>query len=81
LKNQAFFKGINWAKLENKDVTPPFRPEIKKGMLDAENFPEEYTQMKAIDSPTINNCTISGSQEKHFLGFSFVRESPPGDAL
>jgi len=30
LKSHRFFKGMSWTKLYNKEITPPYKPEIKK---------------------------------------------------
>jgi len=71
IKSHPFFKGINWVKLLNGEIDPPFRPEVPKGALDVSNFDEEFINAPVVDSPIMT--TLTKSQERLFLGFSFVR--------
>eukprot|EP00027_Filamoeba_sp_ATCC50430_P007484 CAMPEP_0168558218 /NCGR_PEP_ID=MMETSP0413-20121227/9848_1 /TAXON_ID=136452 /ORGANISM="Filamoeba nolandi, Strain NC-AS-23-1" /LENGTH=468 /DNA_ID=CAMNT_0008589315 /DNA_START=80 /DNA_END=1484 /DNA_ORIENTATION=+ len=72
IKSHAFFKGMNWKKLQNLELEPPFRPEVPKGILDTSNFDEEFLNMPAAESPA-PSVLLSGSQEMLFKGFSYVR--------
>lgn len=41
LKRHAWFRGIDWAALEAKRITPPFEPDSKKANFDATHELEE----------------------------------------
>jgi len=71
IKKHLFFKGINWKKLLNKEIDPPFRPTVPKGKLDTSNFDEEFTNVPAVDSPVTYRLTES--EAKLFKNFSWVR--------
>jgi len=72
IKSHPFFNGINWKKLFEKDIPPPFTPEIPRGALDVSNFDEEFINQKVVDSP----CDVlDETQNDLFKGFSFVRSA------
>jgi len=75
IKNHSFFKGVNWKKYINKEVDPPFRPSVPKGMLDISNFDDDFTKQPAVDSPVPS--MLSKSQDQLFFGFSYVRTPSP----
>mmetsp|Transcript_22774 Transcript_22774/g.26771 ORF Transcript_22774/g.26771 Transcript_22774/m.26771 type:complete len:700 (-) Transcript_22774:222-2321(-) len=49
IKSHPFFASIDWAKLEARDVTPPFQPEVKN-ILDPKFVPKTYLNEAAHDS-------------------------------
>jgi len=73
IKKHPFFKLINWKKMLNQEIKPPFRPETKNGKLDISNFDTKWTKLTPVDSPT-ESCGLTSSQQNQFLGFSYVRE-------
>jgi len=75
IKGHEFFRGTNWKKLLNREITPPFRPKIVKGSLDVTNFDTKFTNVPAIDSPVNSLDKLSNSQESLFQGFSYVRSA------
>jgi serine/threonine protein kinase len=77
IKGHPFFKGMNWKKMLNKEVSPPMIPITKKGTYDTSNFDAKFTKTKltgsAPDSP------LSSSLQLQFQGFSYARS--PGSPL
>ncbi|KAL5291832.1 RPS6KA5.2 family protein [Megaselia abdita] len=67
IKKHAFFKGINWVKLKNKQYTPAIIPKIKNE-LDTQNFSEEFTSLPVVNSPG----TIPDNTKYLFRGFSYT---------
>lgn len=67
IKAHCFFSTIDWARLERKEVRPPFIPAVSRD--DAFYFDVEYTSKSPRDSP---GGPISASAHEIFRGFSFV---------
>eukprot|EP00051_Salpingoeca_urceolata_P006007 m.79907 g.79907 ORF g.79907 m.79907 type:complete len:660 (+) comp14643_c1_seq1:246-2225(+) len=70
IMDHPFFRNIDWAKLEAKQVTPPFKPRIKSAK-DANNFDSEFTSEKPVLTPT-DPRLIKTIDHTQFAGFSFV---------
>ena len=70
IKNHRFFRKIEWAKLERRELEPPIQPLITDPAL-AENFSSEFTDLAV--SPVVPG-PLSGSkgEQDPFGGFSFV---------
>ncbi|XP_022241681.1 protein kinase C, brain isozyme-like [Limulus polyphemus] len=70
VRSHPFFRRIDWDKIENKEVQPPFKPKIKNPKK-GENFDSIFTSSKKFltpaDSVVINNLT-----GREFQGFTFV---------
>lgn len=45
-----FFKSIDWEKLDNKSLPPPFIPKVKSE-TDVGNFDPYFTQERAVVTP------------------------------
>ncbi|KAF5273820.1 hypothetical protein FQA39_LY00935 [Lamprigera yunnana] len=69
VKKHVFFKGINWEALEQKEIAPPFKPQLI-GATDTQYFDPEFTS-------EIAQLTVSHKQqsmetaEDYFQNFSF----------
>jgi p70 ribosomal S6 kinase len=73
IKKHKFFADINWKKLANKELPPPFVPELKDSE-DISCFDTKFTQMDPSLSPHDVSVQLSHSMQENFKGFSFVRE-------
>lgn len=67
IKNHAFFKGINWTELKNKQRRAPFKPTVESED-DTRNFSEEFTKQPVIDSP----APVPSNTNRLFRGYSYV---------
>lgn len=72
IKSHPFFRRIDWAKIENKEVQPPFRPKITDERL-GENFDPSFTNARLTMTPT-EDSVIKNNQNE-FDGFSYVNPS------
>ncbi|KAG1714342.1 putative protein kinase C delta type [Nymphon striatum] len=70
VSNQAFFKAIDWDKLERKEIHPPFKPKLKSA-CDVSNFDTDFTMEKAVLTPVERRIVESMDQEQ-FKGFSYT---------
>ena len=71
VKNHKFFvPSINWDDLLRKNIPAPFIPRISAAM-DVSNFSEEFTNMPAVDSPSVAPPNV----ENVFSGYSYVAPS------
>ncbi|XP_012729322.2 protein kinase C beta type isoform X2 [Fundulus heteroclitus] len=70
IKEHAFFRYIDWKKLENKEVQPPFKPK-SKSRRDVGNFDKEFTKMAVELTPT-DKLFIMNLDQNEFQGFSYT---------
>jgi len=70
IRHHAFFKQVDWDKLEKREVPPPFKPKLKSSK-DASNFDPEFTMEKVALTPTDKRLLDSINQVQ-FKGFSFT---------
>merc|ERR1719326_2438555 len=50
IRAEPFFKDVNWEKLEQRQLEPPFRPKVKDPRT-ASNFDSEFTSERACVTP------------------------------
>lgn len=68
-----FFRHIDWAKIANKEVQPPFKPRLRD-RLDVSNFDKQFTSQKVELSPTDKSIMMNMDQSM-FDGFSYTSET------
>lgn len=75
IKDHVFFRHINWLKLMNREVQPPFKPKIKS-KRSFDNFDPEFTDEAARLTPC-DKSFIANINQNDFHGFSFVNGEFP----
>jgi RAC serine/threonine-protein kinase len=72
IKGQDFFGGLNWDKLMNGEIAPPWDPQIN-GSMDTSQFDNEFTNMP-LNSPGAFNGHGFGTTpaDNVFEGFTFT---------
>ena len=78
VKAHPFFQSINWEDLENKRITPPFKPKIVDDM-DTRNFDSEFTDESLELTPTDHQSPLAEEDDKYFPNFSYRGVSVLGD--
>ncbi|XP_078445029.1 serine/threonine-protein kinase AtPK2/AtPK19-like [Wolffia australiana] len=68
IKTQRWFRGVNWKRVEAREMAPGFRPSVS-GRLCVANFDERWTTAPLADSPVAS--PVAGSCT--FSGFTYVR--------
>ncbi|XP_076873010.1 protein kinase C, eta, b [Brachyhypopomus gauderio] len=64
-----FFKGLDWEKLNKRELEPPFKPRIKSSE-DVNNFDPDFTQEEPTLTPIED--TLSPLNQDDFSGFSYT---------
>ncbi|XP_001627685.2 calcium-independent protein kinase C [Nematostella vectensis] len=70
IREHAFFRLINFEKLEARQINPPFKPKIRS-RTDVGNFDTDFTKEEPKLTPTDRNVIVNIDQ-REFRGFSFV---------
>ncbi|XP_040297884.1 protein kinase C beta type isoform X3 [Bufo bufo] len=70
IKDHAFFRYIDWEKLERKEVQPPYKPKAKD-KRDTSNFDKEFTRQPVDLTPT-DKLFIMNLDQNEFAGFSYT---------
>ncbi|ODM89806.1 Protein kinase C, brain isozyme [Orchesella cincta] len=73
VRGHPFFRRIDWEKIENREVQPPFKPRIKNPRM-GENFDPIFTRGRTeLTPPDANSQMIlSNLTGSEFKSFSFV---------
>ncbi|XP_005170901.1 protein kinase C, beta a isoform X1 [Danio rerio] len=70
IKEHAFFRFVDWERLQNKEVQPPYKPK-SKNRHDTGNFDKEFTKMAVELTPT-DKLFIMNLDQNEFQGFSYT---------
>lgn len=68
VRNHPFFSGIDWIAIQQRRVTPPFKPNVQ-GNADVKYFDKEF-----VDLPVVNSEVAEGTNLRdtnHFDGFTY----------
>jgi serum/glucocorticoid-regulated kinase 2 len=71
VKAHPFFHGIDWDKLEKKEIDPPFKPKVKNEM-DTTQIDTAFTTERPQDSLVENSLSETIARENNFDNFTFV---------
>ncbi|PKY38438.1 kinase-like protein [Rhizophagus irregularis] len=69
IKDHPFFASIDWRRLMQKKVQPPFKPSVESA-IDTSNFDEEFTSETPQDS-YVNEPHLSETVQRQFAGFTY----------
>ncbi|XP_068244496.1 protein kinase C, brain isozyme-like isoform X5 [Palaemon carinicauda] len=70
VRTHPFFRRIDWEKLENREVQPPFKPRIRH-RKDVSNFDKQFTSERTELTPT-DKLFMMNLDQTEFSGFSFL---------
>jgi len=73
IKSHAFFKGIDWDKVFNREIDMPFKPEVVS-VDDTSQIDPMFTSEKAEDS-LVERSGVMPATDATFDGFTFVAPS------
>ena len=76
IKNHPFFASIDWRKLNQKKLQPPYKPSVDSA-YDTTNFDDEFTS-EAPQESLVDDSQISSTMQEQFAGFTY---NPANDGV
>ncbi|OZJ01583.1 Serine/threonine-protein kinase gad8 [Bifiguratus adelaidae] len=76
IKSHPFFASIDWRRLMQKKLQPPFKPSVESA-FDTSNFDEEFTSEVPLDS-VVDDSHLSKTLQEQFKGFTY---NPASDGV
>eukprot|EP01117_Protostelium_nocturnum_P019546 TRINITY_DN84_c0_g1_i1.p1 TRINITY_DN84_c0_g1~~TRINITY_DN84_c0_g1_i1.p1 ORF type:complete len:426 (+),score=194.31 TRINITY_DN84_c0_g1_i1:249-1526(+) len=76
VKKHPFFSSIDWVKLDNKEIDPPFKPKVKD-VMDHSQIDTVFTTEKVVDSVP-DPSGLADVKEDSFEGFTYTADSNMG---
>jgi hypothetical protein len=70
IKDHAFFRRIDWERIEARDVQPPYKPKITNARK-AENFDKMFTRVPIRLTPVDDAILQMNARGDEFRGFTF----------
>jgi hypothetical protein len=81
IKKHPFFKDIDWEKLYQKKIDPPFKPNIgKDGTTDSSNFDTEFTKLPVESNSLENQESGFTALDMDFGGFTYDESARKRDS-
>lgn len=71
LKNSPFFDELDFARVYTKSYKPKFVPPMMRSNSDVQNFDQEFTRERAVDSVVTNLMSETLEAKTRFEGFTF----------
>mmetsp|Transcript_30355 Transcript_30355/g.29694 ORF Transcript_30355/g.29694 Transcript_30355/m.29694 type:complete len:81 (-) Transcript_30355:69-311(-) len=68
IKEHPFFKDVHWDKLLNREIKPPFVPQLKTP-TDVDYFSTDFTDM---DPKQEHRHSINSAAKSQWSGFTFI---------
>lgn len=70
IKDHIFFDGLDWERLEEKRVDPPFKPTVADGDMTTSNVDDEFTSEHVQDTPVVASALKAA--KVNFPDFTFT---------
>ncbi|KRX65343.1 Protein kinase C-like 1, partial [Trichinella sp. T9] len=70
IRSITFFRSIDWKKIQQRQVVPPFKPTVKSA-ADVSNFDDDFTSEQSTLTPLDSQLLESIDQEQ-FMNFTYI---------
>ena len=80
IQEHSFWRKLDWKKLYNKEIKPPYQPQVKGGDADnPECFDKVFLEEAVVDTPAVAPTYIQKTgKEQQFGGWSFAPDKGSG---